>query len=131
MNETTGKTTIRKFVSGATRNSEEGKLDFEGFLSPLVIRRYAEYLHSHRKLEDGSMRDSDNWQNGMPLSVYMKSGFRHFMDWWGYHRRWLHGNTLEDVLCGVIFNASGYLHEYLKGQREPHGPHLQKEKSDR
>ncbi len=107
---------IREFEGGATRNSEEGKLDYEGFLSPLVLRRYAEYLHSHRALEDGAMRDSDNWQRGMPLDVYMKSMWRHFMDLWTLHRRpnpFLE-QTMEIALCGVLFNASGYLHELLK-----------------
>ncbi|KKK53952.1 hypothetical protein LCGC14_3089650, partial [marine sediment metagenome] len=32
---------VRTFDSGANRSSEEGKLDFEGFLSPLVLERYA------------------------------------------------------------------------------------------
>ena len=67
---------IRTFNTGATRDSDEGKLDFEGFLSPLVIERYAEYLNAHRVQSDGKLRDSDNWQNGMGLSVYMKSLWR-------------------------------------------------------
>lgn len=113
----------RVFDTGANRNSEEGKLDFEGFLSPLVIHRYAEYLDSHRRLEDGTLRDSDNWQRGMPLSVYMKSAFRHFMAWWSLHRmmvrdRYPNQQLLEDAVCGLIFNASGYLHEQLVEPRE-------------
>ncbi len=111
---------IREFEGGATRNSEEGKLDYEGFLSPLVLRRYAEYLDSHRALEDGTMRDSDNWQRGMPLDVYMKSMWRHFMDLWTMHRtpgtilRHTLGYNIEVALCAILFNASGYLHELLK-----------------
>ena len=110
---------MREFESGATRNSEEGKLDYEGFLSPLVLRRYAEYLDSHRMLEDGTMRDSDNWQRGMPFSVYMKSMWRHFVDVWAKHRHPLSNKDVdhETALCAIIFNASGYLHEMLK-QRE-------------
>ncbi len=110
---------IREFESGATRNSEEGKLDYEGFLSPLVLRRYAEYLHAHRRLEDGTMRDSDNWQRGMPLDVYMKSMWRHFMDLWTVHRGGQEINRAREVaLCAIIFNASGYLHELLKHRAE-------------
>ena len=114
---------MRTFESGALRNSEEGKLDYEGFLSPLVLRRYAEYLHSHRALEDGTTRDSDNWQQGMPREVYMKSFWRHMMDWWTIHRwretgRLPNRKPLEDAICGVIFNASGYLHELLKEKSE-------------
>jgi hypothetical protein len=110
--------TLRTFDTGATRDTAEDKLDFEGFLSPLVLERYAEYMHENRKQSDGSLRDSDNWQKGIPMSQYIKSGWRHFKDWWRAHR----GlplmdpkcNTMEKVLCGLIFNASGYLHEYLK-----------------
>ena len=107
---------MREFESGATRNDDSDKLDFEGFLSPLVLRRYAEYLHSHRTLEDGTMRDSDNWQQGMPLSVYMKSMWRHFMDLWTWHRCYkpIGGSVIEAALCAILFNASGYLHELLK-----------------
>jgi len=113
----------REFDTGANRNSEEGKLDYEGFLSDLVLYRYAQYLHKHRMLEDGTLRDSDNWQKGMPLPVYMKSAFRHFMSWWSLHRminrgRYPNQELLEDAICGLIFNASGYLHEQLVEPRE-------------
>ena len=111
----------RTFDSGANRNSDEGKLDYEAFLSPLVLKKYAEYLHKHRYLEDGTLRDGDNWQKGMPLSSYMKSMWRHFMDVWGFHRSLEDykdcdkcNDDQEDALCGVIFNAMGYLHEIEK-----------------
>jgi len=50
---------MREFKTGANRNSEEGKLDYEGFLHPLVIEEFAKYMHKHRHLEDGTLRDSD------------------------------------------------------------------------
>ena len=119
--EEAGAGIMRQFDTGATRPPDEGKLDYEGFLSPLVLRRYAEFLDSHRELEDGTTRDSDNWQKGMPLSVHMKSMWRHFMDTWTRHRLWdtqsitdAQAEELEVALCGVIFNASGYLHELVK-----------------
>jgi len=112
---------IRVYETGATRDTDEGKLDYEGFLSPLVLERYAEYLHKHRRQSDGQMRDSDNWQKGIPLETYMKSAWRHFIAWWKGHR----GippvdkgippvDGIEDALCGLIFNIMGYLHELLK-----------------
>ena len=106
----------RTFDAGATRDTEQGKLDFEGFLSPLVLVRYAEYLDSHRTMKDGSIRDSDNWQKGIPLDVYMKSEWRHHWDMWAYHRGWLKdiGDGFEDAMCAILFNVSGYLHERLK-----------------
>jgi hypothetical protein len=119
---------MRTFDTGATRDSDDDKIDFEGFLSPLVIRRYAEYLHKHRTQADGKLRDSDNWQKGLPLSVYMKSLWRHFIDLWSIHRGITvrdpkdgHIISMEEALCGNIFNASGYLHELLKQSNIPDG----------
>lgn len=105
---------MRTFDTGATRDSDEGKLDYEGFFSPLVVERYAQYMHKHRKQSDGNLRDSDNWQKGIPLTAYMKSGWRHFVDWWFEHRGLPSREGIEDALCGVLFNAMGYLHEILK-----------------
>lgn len=104
----------RTFSTGATRNSDEGKLDYEGFLSPLVVERFAQYMHKHRFHEDGTVRDSDNWQKGIPKDAYMKSAWRHFMDWWKHHRGVQSDEDLEDSICALIFNAQGYLHELRK-----------------
>lgn len=108
---------MRTFDSGATRNLDDSKLDFEGFLSPLVLERYAQYMHKHRKQADGKLRDSDNWQKGIPLNAYMKSGYRHFIDWWKEHRGISTAEGLEDSLCALMFNAIGYLHEVLRTQQ--------------
>ena len=105
---------LRKFDTGATRNIEINELDFEGFLSPLVLKCFAEYMHKHRYQKDGGIRASDNWQKGIPKSSYMKSGYRHFMDWWLEHRGFESRDGMEDALCGLFFNVQGYLLEYLK-----------------
>lgn len=107
---------IRKFDTGATRDSDKDKLDYEGFLSPIVLRRYAQYMHKNRFQSDGSLRDSDNWQKGIPLDAYMKSGWRHFMDWWLSHRKQPSREGIEEALCGLLFNTMGYLHELLKSR---------------
>ena len=109
---------MRQFNTGATRDTDEGKLDFEGFLSPLVLIRYAEYMDKHRTQADGKVRSSDNWQKGMPQNAYMKSMWRHFMDAWMWHRgrKPKSGATDEEALCAVMFNAMGYLHEILRGR---------------
>jgi hypothetical protein len=104
--------TIRKFDTGATRDTAQDKLDFEGFLSPLVIQRYAEYMHGCRKQSDGAMRDSDNWQKGIPKDVYMKSMWRHFMEVWACHRA--DGRVGQADLCALMFNVMGLLHEIKK-----------------
>ena len=108
---------VRRFDTGATRDLDVSKLDFEGFLSPLVLKRYAEYMHSNRTLADGTLRASDNWQAGIPKDAYIKSGWRHFFDWWAEHRGVQTHEGIELALCGLIFNASGYLHEHLKNKR--------------
>jgi hypothetical protein len=107
---------VRVFKSGATRDTDESKLDYEGFESPLVMKRYAEYMNKHRHQSDGTLRDSDNWQKGIPLEVYMKSGFRHFLDWWMFHRGYEGRDDLEEALCALLFNTKGYLHELLKAK---------------
>jgi hypothetical protein len=116
-----GSATVREFSTGATRDSGDGKFDYEGFLSPLVLECYARYMHRHRQQSDGQMRESDNWQKGIPQTAYIKSLFRHFVDLWLMHRghacydkRSGQPIILAEALCGVIFNAMGYLHELLK-----------------
>lgn len=116
----------RQFDTGATRDSDEGKHDPEGFLSPMVINRFNEYMHKHRHQSDGKLRDSDNWQKGMPLNAYMKSAWRHFLDWWALHRK-LRGpssDDLEETLCAMLFNTSGYLHEVLKARNYMEGAEI-------
>jgi len=106
---------MRNFESGATRDSDEDKLDFEGFLSPDVLWRFAQYMHAHRTQADGKLRASDNWQKGIPQDAYMKSAWRHFMEWWVLHRRpYIHTEERRDALCALLFNVMGYLHEELK-----------------
>ena len=117
---------VREFGTGATRDLDANKLDFEGFLSPLVLERFAEHMHKARKMPDGSMRESDNWQLGIPMGVYIKSLWRHFFAVWKLWRglpvtEVVRGETiekdLETELCALLFNASGMLHETLKAKR--------------
>jgi hypothetical protein len=112
----TKKEKMSVFHTGATRSSDDGKLDYEGFLSPLALKRYAQYCHKHRTQADGKMRDSDNWQLGIPIPRYMKSLWRHFVDVWTSHRKCDDSIDLEESLCAVIFNANGMLHEILKAK---------------
>ena len=111
---------IRQFDTGATRDTDEGKFDYEGFLSPLALEAFAAYMHEHRKQSDGKLRDSDNWQKGIPRAAYMKSLFRHFMTVWKLYRGYsvkpekiggeLRVPTMREALCGLLFNVQGLLH---------------------
>ena len=110
---------IRVFETGATRDTDKGKLSYVKALSPLVLRRYVQYIGEHRKQSDGTMRDWDNWKAGIPQDEYLDSLGRHFVDLWllteKYSAEDNHGPVnLESVLCAIIFNASGYLHEILR-----------------
>jgi hypothetical protein len=104
---------IRTFATGATRDTDTNKLDFDGFLCPLVIERYAEYMNANRKMADGSIRGSDNWKAGIPQEVYRKSTWRHFFAFW---KHCLSGNKALAIVdaCGILFNVMGWMHEELK-----------------
>lgn len=105
--------TKREFESGATRDTDDDKLDYEGFLSPLVLQEFAEYMHGHRFMKDGTVRDSDNWQKGFPEGVAEKSLARHYMDLWIMHRlgatEYTRPNgehvTKREALAGIFFNV--------------------------
>lgn len=107
---------IRTFSTGATRDQDATKPDYEGFLSPAVMQRFAAYMSRNRIQSDGNTRASDNWQKGIPPDAYMKSLMRHVFDAWALHRG-LRGEATQDIddaLCGVLFNAMGYMFESLR-----------------
>ena len=110
---------IRTFDTGATRDTDQGKLDYTRALSPIVLERYVQYLNKHRKQPDGSMRDFDNWKKGLPFRESFSSLGRHLIDVWkmieGFSAEDNHGPcNIDDTLCAIIFNASTMLHERLK-----------------
>ena len=106
---------IRVFESGATRSPLEGKLQYEGYLSPIVLKRFAEYMRQHQTQSDGRLRPADNWQRGIPRESLMDSGTRHFMDWWLHHREYESsaGEELQEALCALLFNVMAYLKDVL------------------
>jgi len=111
---------IRKFSTGASRDTTKDKLDFEAFLSPEVLLKYAEYMHRNRKLPDGSLRDGDNWQKGFGenhFDVCMKSLYRHFFDMWLEHRGFKSREGIENAMMGILFNTMAYYHQLLKGKK--------------
>lgn len=120
--ETSGRTLVRAFDTGATRSADTGRYDPEGFLSPIVIERFSEYMNKHRAQPDGSIRDSDNWQKGIPKTAYAKGLWRHVLHFWTRHRGFKVMDKdatadMQEDLCSIIFNAQGYLHEILKDTR--------------
>lgn len=109
---------MRIFSGGATRDTDEDKLSYVKGLSPIVLRRYLQYLDAHRLQADGNRRTFDNWKRGITQEVYLDSLGRHNMAVWllcdGFAVDDNHGPVIiEDALCGILFNASGMLHELL------------------
>lgn len=119
-----GPRAMREFSTGATRDDDTTKPDYEGYLSPAVLVRFSRYMTEHRVQADGNLRASDNWQKGIPRDQYLKSLIRHVIDLWGEHRDRLRDpvrvhlprdpKVIEDTLCAILFNAQGYLHEWLR-----------------
>ncbi len=122
---------VRQFATGATRNLSTDKHDYDGFLSPHAIEVFGTYMHKHRLQANGEVRDSDNWQKGIPMNEYVKSSWRHFLHFWrlhrGYEARDEHGKlvTMEDTIGALMFNVMGYCHEYVKAKNV--SPHTFKE----
>lgn len=116
-----GEKKIREFETGATRDTDLNKPDYEGFLSPLVLKRFGEYMNKHRKQSDAHLRDSDNWQKGFGdkhFNVCMKSLTRHFMDLWLFHRGYRGRETIDDALAGILFNAMAYWFKLLEAREK-------------
>ena len=87
----------RSFETGAVRdvNNDKGRYDL---ISPLMIERLAKLL------QRGAIKyASRNWEQGMPLSVYMDSGLRHIFKFLEAHRD-------EDHLIAAIWNFQALLH---------------------
>jgi hypothetical protein len=111
---------MQNFESGATRNADTHKFDYEGFLNPEALHAFGEYMHSHRRQKDGSVRSADNWQKGIPFRTYVKSLVRHTLDLWRMERGYSVVNpdtgqphTKQELCCAIVFNAMGYLKEVV------------------
>lgn len=121
---------LRQFETGATRDSDAGKIDYHGFLSHEVLRKYGEYMMRHQKQADGQMRASDNWKKGIPREQYIKSMFRHFMEVVDMHQRdeFLgkfgassagdpeFSHEFDEALYALMFNVMGYAYEREMGR---------------
>jgi hypothetical protein len=101
-----------EFATGAFRDGDADKIDFEAHISPLSLELVARYMHKHRILPDGSRRAGDNWQKGIPEESFRKSLIRHVMDLWKLWRGWPAREPEEDAIGGALFNLLGLAHEF-------------------
>lgn len=116
---------MRQFPSGAIRDSNLNKPHYEGYFSPLVIKRFGRFMLEHETLADGSRRAPDNWQQGFGVDATMDSLWRHFVDLCLCHDGFESESRedIENTLCAIIFNAQSYLYEILKPKRPIHEAH--------
>lgn len=85
------------FVTGARRDVQDDKARYD-LISPIMLTRLAELMAR------GAKKYGDrNWEKGIPLSRYYASLFRHMI-------QWAEGDTTEDHLAAVCFNAMGIMH---------------------
>lgn len=87
----------QEFHTGARRDVQEDKPRYD-LISPIALKRFAELMGR------GAAKYGDrNWERGIPLSRFYASMFRHMM-------QWAEGDTTEDHLAAVLFNAAGIMH---------------------
>lgn len=113
---------MRSFSTGATRSSDAGRIDPEGFMNPLVVERFCEYMNKHRVQADGSTRASDNWQKGMPTASGLKGMWRHFLHLWTRLRGYAVTDPkaaadAEEDVCAIMFNCQVILLNLITERR--------------
>lgn len=111
------------YDTGATRTDDGLRDDPEGYLSPLMIEAYCEYMTKHRVQDDGTVRSSDNWQKGMPEDRAWKGLWRHFLHAWMRHRGFEPSDPhatglLEDDLMAMLFNINVIVHQRRAAENE-------------
>lgn len=128
----------RQFDNGSNRNGTNGKLHPYGFTNPLCDHSFFKYMDSHRLLEDGTLRDPDNWQKGWDRAISLDSLARHVEDLKNIHRGYFvykekikggevthvltkpikytpwHLITEEECCNAIRFNAEAYKLEVIK-----------------
>lgn len=88
---------IRKFKSGAVRNSNKGKIRPD-LISPYMLKALGKVM------AEGAEEYGDrNWEKGMPQEVFKESASRHYVSW-------MNNETDEDHAAKLIFNAMAWIH---------------------
>ncbi len=110
---------LRKSDTGAIRNSDVDKINYQGALSPLVLESYGQYIQKHSLLPDGTRRNNKNWQKlfGTPKEhrqVCIESAWRHFIDLLKEHDGYDSQDGIDEALGGLMFNIQAYWFSLLK-----------------
>jgi hypothetical protein len=97
---------MRKFTSGAVRDSDDTKEDYVETISWRAMKRYAKYMTGKK-----SRYGSGNFKKGIPIESYEQSLLRHIQK---YLENKYEGGTIEveeDHLSAIVFNTFGIMHE--------------------
>jgi hypothetical protein len=115
---------MREGKSRVTRSSLEGKPELVKYFSPLVVKRYGEYMLKHQTQEDGKPRAGDNWRQGWNEEWWndslIDSKMRHFLDEWLIHDGYPEEarDDEEEALCAEMFGSMARLHNILHKKYE-------------
>lgn len=96
---------IRRFATGAVRDSDKGKEDYVEGISWLALQRYARYMDS-KSLRYGR----GNWIRGLTSECLIASMLRHVQK---FMAEWQYGicDEKDDHLSAVAFNLLTLMHE--------------------
>ncbi len=109
---------IRKFTTGAVRDSEDGKESYGETISWTGLRLYAEFMTSKKK-----KYGEGNFKKGIPDESYEESLIRHYQKY--MENKYEKGDReIGDIfgnymhICAIIFNAFGLLHNFGMRKKE-------------
>jgi len=113
---------LRNFDTGAIRDNDDSKINYQGALSPLVLEAYGAYIQKHSLLPDGTRRNNKNWQNLFGTheehrQVCIESAWRHFIDLLMEHDGYDSRDGLDEAIGGLMFNIQAYWFSVLKERR--------------
>jgi len=110
---------MKKYETGATRNKRDHKYEIGKFISPVALSMYSQYMHGHRVQADGTLRDGDNWQKGIPSEDCGESLLRHSRSADAILKGFRvidpdtgEPETILRATCGAMFNSICILHNY-------------------
>lgn len=97
---------MRKFKSGAVRDSLDGKEDYIETISWTALKRYAQYMTSKKE-----KYGAGNFKKGIDIESYEGSLVRHLQKY--LQNKYENGNVevAEDHLSAMTFNIFGIMHE--------------------
>lgn len=103
------KNKITEFLTGAIRDSQEGKESYIETISWTAFKRYSEYMTGKK-----SKYGAGNFKKGIPIESYEESLVRHLVKY--VTNKYEDGNLEkgDDHLAAMVFNIFGIMHEEAK-----------------